>query len=116
MPAVQLVQMIDPPPAAIRCGAATTIVFHTPVRLVSSVFLPDLRSHLVPRLHRADTRVGAHDVEPTELRTPSSTAFLSPVASRTSTAVAMIRRFQRLDLLHRLGEIGLGRHRVVTVS
>ena len=37
MPAVELVQMIDPPPAAIRCGAATTIVFHTPVRLVSRV-------------------------------------------------------------------------------
>ena len=37
MPAVELVQMIDPPPAAIRCGTLTTIVFQTPVRLVSRV-------------------------------------------------------------------------------
>ena len=37
MPDVELVQMIEPPPAAIRCGTLTTIVFQTPVRLVSIV-------------------------------------------------------------------------------
>ena len=37
IPASELVAMIDPPPLAIRCGTATTMVFHTPVRLVSIV-------------------------------------------------------------------------------
>lgn len=37
MPAVELVMMIDPPPAVCRCGIAATQVFQTPVRLVSMV-------------------------------------------------------------------------------
>jgi hypothetical protein len=36
-PAVELVAMIDPPPAAMRWGTATTMVFQTPVRFVSMV-------------------------------------------------------------------------------
>jgi hypothetical protein len=36
-PAVELVAMIDPPPAVMRCGIAAAMVFQTPVRLVSMV-------------------------------------------------------------------------------
>src|SRR6266568_4929872 len=71
MPAVELVQMIEPPPAAIRCGTLTTMVFQTPVRLVSRVSCQTCGGHLVPALDGADARVGADDVQPAELGHPA---------------------------------------------
>jgi hypothetical protein len=92
IPATELVAMIDPPPLVIRCGTAATMVFHTPVRLVSSVSfqisgltssqawtvqIPALALTMSSRPRRA---------------TPSSTAAPRDSASRTSTRLATMRR------------------------
>ncbi len=92
MPAVELVQMIEPPPAAIRCGTLTTIVFQTPVRLVSRVScqtagLTSSQGCTVQIPALADTMSSRPS-----WATPSSTAAARAAASRTSACVAMIRR------------------------
>jgi hypothetical protein len=92
MPAVELVAMIDPPPAAIRCGTATTKVFHTPVRLVSSVSCQtcgvtwsQVCTVQMPAL--AQTMSSRPSCA-----TPASTADFSAARSRTSVLLATIRR------------------------
>ena len=92
MPAVELVQMIEPPPAAIRCGTVTTIVFQTPVRLVSRVScqtagLTSSQACTVQMPALALTMSSRPSCA-----TPSSTAALSEPKSRTSACVATIRR------------------------
>ena len=92
MPAVELVQMIDPRPAAMRCGAQATMVFHTPVRLVSRV---SCHTAGVTSSHACTVQMPAFAQTMSRCpscATPSSTAAFSAAASRTSVGVAMIRR------------------------
>ena len=108
MPAVELVAMIDPPPAAIRCGTATTNVFHTPVRLMSSVSCQtcgvtssQVCTVQMPAL--AQTMSSRPSCA-----TPSSTAAFSagrvPYVGLGGDDPAV----QRLDVLDRLGQVLLG--------
>ncbi len=112
MPAVELVQMIDPPPLAIRCGTAATIVFHTPVRLVSSV---SCQTSGVTSSQAWTVQMPAlahHDVELAEL----GDALVDDPLERGRVAHVGLPRddppVQRLDLLDRLGQVRLGRHAV----
>lgn len=66
-PDVEPMQMMEPPPVAMRWGTVAEIVFHVPVRVGFHDLVPERRRHLVPGVQRADARVGDHDVKPTEL-------------------------------------------------
>jgi hypothetical protein len=103
--------MIQPPPAAINCGVATTMVFYTPVRLVSKVSChtagvtsSQARTVQIPAL--------AHDAQPTQLGHANLDRLLQ------ATSVTHIGRsgddatVEGFPLLHGLSQVGLGRQPV----
>ena len=92
MPAVELVQMIDPPPAAIRCGTLTTIVFQTPVRLVSRVSCQTCGVTSSQLWMVQMPALALTTSSRPSWATPSSTAAFKAPASRTSATEATIRR------------------------
>ena len=112
MPAVELVQMIEPPPAAIRCGTLTTMVFQTPVRLVSRVSCQTcgVTSSQVWMVQMPALALTMF--EPAELGHPVVDRGLQ------GTGVPHVGRcghdppVQGLHRLDRLGQLGLGRQRV----
>src|ERR1700751_5796470 len=110
MPAVELVQMIEPPPASIRCGTLNTMVFQTPVRLVSRVSCQTcgVTSSQVWMVQMPALALTMSSLP--SWATPSSTATFNAPASPHGGLRGSDPPGQGLHRLDRLGQVGLGRH------
>jgi hypothetical protein len=89
---VEPMQMIEPPPPAMRCGVPAVIVFQTPVRLVSRICCQTsgVTSSQACSAHTAALATTTSS-RPSSA-TPSATAAVSAAASRTSACRATTRR------------------------